>query len=257
MRSPSSSKTIAAGRASAAAVAAIALACFLTVATPARAEGSGEHPGAGTITVSGTGSVTASPDMAVVRLGVETRGGNVARALDDAAARTAAIAKALAGDGVAARDITTVDYNLGFVPPPPSRSGAAPGGTAGGKSGYYRVSDVAAVTVRKLSTLGRILDDALSAGANEIQGVRFRIADPSPLEHQAREMAFRDARAKAEQIASLAGEKLGPVVRVSEGSSPLPESGGVFRAAAMASPAVSPGTLEVRISLHVVYRIGR
>lgn len=243
--------------------AAVPLVCLLAVAAPAQAEGSGEHAQPRTISVSGTGRVTASPDMAIVRLGVETQSGDVGKAIEEAAARSKAITTALEGDGVAVKDIATVDYNVGFVQTPEGRSvggagrsgGPTGSGAGSGQMGYYRVSDVAAVTVRDLSGLGKILDGALSAGANEVQGVSFRIADSTPLEREARAMAFRDAHAKAEQIAGLAGEKLGPVLRVSVGGSPVPQAGGTFRAAAMAAPAISPGSLEVSVTLQAVFEI--
>lgn len=242
---------------------ALALVWVLAAAVPALAQGSNEHTRPRTISVSGTGTVTRSPDTALVRFGVETRSGDVGKAIEAAASRSQAITRVIEGDGVASEDIATVDYTIGFVPAPATRAGgasSAPGGAGNGgtgpAAGYFRVSDVAVVTVRDLSHLGKILDDALAAGANEVQGVSFRIADRAPLEMKARAMAFGDARAKAEQIARLAGEKLGPVLQVNAGGAPVAQGGGVFRAAALAAPAVSPGSLEVSVTLEVVYSIG-
>ncbi len=231
----------------------LALLVYLLTLSPAFAEGAGEKGSQRTITVSGTGVASGPPDTAVVRLGVETRDPEVERALTEASARIAALTAALEGAGVASADIRTVDYSIGFVPQ--ARSGAPQSEV--GPAGYYRVSDAAAVTVRDLSELDTILADALRDGANQVQGVSFQIADPSPLEKRARAQAYAQAHARALQIASLSGVDLGRVLRVSAGGAPGPAPQAGFRAAAINAPGVSPGTLEVSVTLQVVYEIGR
>jgi hypothetical protein len=206
-----------------------------------------------TITVTGTGSASGAPDIAVVRLGVESRDADVKMALATAAERTRAILSAVEGQGVAAKDIATVDYNVGFVSTAQGRSST--GATSAPPEGYYRVSDVAAVTVRDLPKLGAILDAALSAGVNEVQGISFQLADSSGLAKEARQAAYADAHAKALQLAQLAGVQLGRVMTVSAGGEGRPAPVATFRAASLAAPAVSPGTFEVNVSLNVVYSI--
>ncbi|HUX20317.1 MAG TPA: SIMPL domain-containing protein [Spirochaetia bacterium] len=206
-----------------------------------------------TITVTGTGSASGAPDIAVVRLGVESRDADVKVALATAADRTKAILAAVEGQGVAAKDLATVDYNVGFVSTVEGRLSAGASSTL--PEGYYRVSDVAAVTVHDLSNLGAIVDAALSAGANEVQGIDFQIADSAGLEKAARQAAFEDARTKALQLAGLAGVRLGRVMSVSVGGEGRATPVMSFRSAALAAPAVSPGTLEVSATVAVVFAI--
>lgn len=263
------------GRRSGAAVRIVLAACILVCgATAAFAEGTQQGKAARTISVSGTGQVLASPDMAVVRLGVETRDRNLTRALADATRRISAITASLESLGVAAKEIQTVSYNIGFVADthgsgrptePPATMGSpsagstpsSPGGQGSkGPAGYFQVSDVAAVTVRELSKLGPILDGALSAGANRVDGVSFRIADPAPLEKKARAAAYRAAHEQALQLAKLSGQRLGRVLRIEAAGSPGPVVESGFRAA-LAAPAVNPGQLSVHVTLHVVYALRR
>lgn len=211
-----------------------------------------------TISVSASGVASGPPDMAIVRLGVETRNENVKRAINDAADRTKRIVASLESNGVASSDIQTVDYNLGFVQAQRSNNSASTGSTSttGRPTGYYRVSDVAKVTVRALDTLGPILDGALGAGANSVQGISFELSDSTSLEQKARAAAFDAARAKAEQLAKLAGVKLGPVLTVSAaGGSPVHAL--TYRMQTTAAPAVNPGNLQVSTTLQVVYQIAR
>ena len=216
------------------------------------ASGSAEsHTNMRTISVSASGVASGPPDIAVVRLGVETRNDNVKRAINEAADRTQAIVASLESNGVAATDIQTVNYNLGFV-----QNQRPSNNTAGTASGYYRVSDVAKVTVRALDRLGTILDGALGAGANSVQGISFELSDSTSLEQKARAAAFDAARAKAEQLAKLAGVTLGPVLTVSAaGGSPVHAE--AFRMQTAAAPAVNPGNLQVSTTLQVVYQIAR
>lgn len=229
------------------------------------AHGEREQGRVRSISVSGTGVVSAPPDVAVVRLGVQTRDADVGRALSAASTNMRAVTSALRRNGVAEGDITTVDYRVGFVRSPrlsdrggslPPASGSSAGTPSpGSPTGYYLVTDVAAVTIRSLSRLPKILDDALSAGADEVQGIGFEISNPASLERAARAKAYAEAHERALQIAKLSGVTLGELMSVSTGGGPVPTSGTVFRAEALAAPAVNPGSLEISVTLHVVYRI--
>ena len=72
------------------------------------------------------------------------------------------------------------------------------------------------VTIGDLDRLSIVLDAAVAAGANQLWGVQFEVADPDAIEAEARAEAIRNAREKAEQIAARTGLALGPVIRVSE-----------------------------------------
>ena len=94
------------------------------------------------------------------------------------------------------------------------------------------------VVVRDLSKVGDLIDDAIAAGATTVDGVTFRVNDPSGAEAQARKAAVDDAKAKAEALASAAGVRITGVTGISDvgGSMPYPA---VYERAAVAADGAS------------------
>ena len=93
----------------------------------------------------------------------------------------------------------------------------------------------------------------MKAGANQVYGPTFSIADQSELYKNALEDAFADARSKAEALAAVTGVSLGGVINVIEGGGfvPLP----VDAAAAEAAPPIEPGLQEIQANLTVTFAI--
>jgi hypothetical protein len=170
---------------------------------------------AGTISIEGRGEVAAAPDMAMVTSGVTTQGATAREALDANTAAMAELIAALKGTGIEARDIQTSGFsvNPNYVY---SEDRDANGYTLPPKINGYQVSNTVTVKVRQLDTLGTILDQSVTVGANTVNGVSFSVADPSELYNKAREAAFADAQAKAKLYASAAGSALDEIVSISE-----------------------------------------
>ncbi len=123
----------------------------------------------------------------------------------------------------------------------------------------YRVSASLSVNVRDLSRLGKVLEDAVKAGANNIAGVSYGIQDRSTLEAAAREKAVADAKARAQALAQLSGVELGGVVSVSEvigGASPVVDRGSLGLGGGGGAP-LQPGQLEVVTQVQVSFAIGQ
>ncbi len=123
-------------------------------------------------------------------------------------------------------------------------------------TGYVAAIDLM-VRVRDLAALGGVLDAVISDGANAMNGIAFAVAEPAPLEDEARRAAVADARAKAEVLADAAGIALGEVIAIHEGGA-TPVPGPVMRSMAMAESAVpiAGGEIDVRARVSVVYAIG-
>jgi hypothetical protein len=161
------------------------------------------------------------------------------------------VIQALKAQGIADKDIRTSGFNI-FVERPSGQQGPS------SQQLLYHASNQVSVTIRELTKTGSVLDAAIQAGANNIYGVNFDIANRSALESQARQLALEDAHTRAEEIAKFAGVGLGDVVSISEvvGGPVSPVS---FRAAASAdlggAVPISPGELEVSTQLQVVYAI--
>ncbi|MDE2860854.1 MAG: SIMPL domain-containing protein [Chloroflexota bacterium] len=213
------------------------------------------------IQVTGSGSVSVTPDVALLSLGVETLADSVAAARGEAAIAMAAIMDVLRARGIEERDIQTGFLNISpeYTYQEIMREGAR---FSDRVLIGYRVNNNVVVKVRDLNAAGDIIDEAVQAGgdATRVDGLRFTAEDTSEARRQARENAVMDAIEKAEQLALHAGESRGSLVNLSEAfySSPEPyySSRGSFDAAfAMEGgpTPVSAGQLEVRVEVHAFF----
>jgi len=208
-----------------------------------------------TISVSGQGRVSARPDLAVVRVGVETEADSATAALDENSVRMSGVISATLDVGVSRDDVQTEGLSLR---PIYQRRDPGPEGEEGPPELVgYRASNVVAVTVRDLDELGALLDAAVEAGGNTIQGIRFEISDNEALRSAAREAAMTDAITKAEQLTELAGAELGEVLTIEEigADAPSPVRFAETEQAAGAAVPVEPGRQEIEVSLRVTWRI--
>ena len=216
------------------------------------------------IWVTGEGTLTMEPDLAVLNVGVETTGETVAEANGDAARAMDAIISALSDRGIEGTDVQTRSFNI-F--PMYEYGEVFENGRRVNKQTLvgYRVSNSVSIKIRDLDAVGEVIDDVASAGgdATRINGISFTVEDPKPFMEQLREMAVLDAIAKAEQFAFLTNVVRGPVVFISEsgrgGSVVQNQSfdGRVAFAMAEAAPStsISGGELELRLSVQVVFGI--
>jgi uncharacterized protein len=197
------------------------------------------------IDVQGVGTATGTPDVLHVTVGVEADGGTVADALDAANAAAGKVLDALRTAGVAEADVQTQNVHLY-----PRYDGDGQEIT-----GYSAGQDVA-VTLRDLGKAGATISDVVAAGgdAARLQGVAYELDDDAALRTKARELAYADARATAEQYAKLAGRELGDVVLVREQvapSGPVPMAAGDSAMSTAAAVPIAPGTSAVTVTAQV------
>jgi uncharacterized protein YggE len=210
-------------------------------------------PGEHTISVSGTGRVFVTPDLADLRIGVTTTAKTVHAARDANATSMTAVVAALKALGIADRDIQTSTLSLSPVYDYPS-NGAAPRLTG------YTLTNAVAVTIRDLADAAPAIDDALAAGATSLDSITFRVADQAAAERGAREAAMAEAKAKARTLAAAAGVSIDGVSSISETIAPVPYP--IFYGDLAASAArelqtpVQAGTNEVAVTVAVVFLIG-
>lgn len=216
------------------------------------------------IWVTGEGTLTMEPDLAVLNIGVETTGKTVAEANGDAARAMDAIVSALRARGIEGTDVQTRSFNI-F--PMYEYGEVFENGRRTNKQTLvgYRVSNSASIKIRDLDAVGEVIDEVASAGgdATRINGISFTVEDPKPFMEQLREMAVLDAIAKADQFALLTNVVRGSLVFISEsgrGGSVIQNQGFDVRmafaeAAPLASTSISGGELELRLSVQVVFSI--
>ena len=206
------------------------------------------------IWVNGTGEVSAAPDIAILRLGIEAQNTSVTTARDRAAEAMDEVMNALSRSGVAEKDIQTSYFSIQQVSQWDRETGEE---TVTG----YRVINTVTVTIRDMEKTETVIDSVADAGGDltRINSISFSIEDPSDYYDMAREDAVGNAKDKAEQLAKLAGVNLGKVTYLQESTYYAPvsksASGIAYDEGMSVSTSISPGELDISVNLQVAYAI--
>jgi uncharacterized protein YggE len=202
------------------------------------------------LTLVGSGKVSARPNMAQIHLGVVTEASSATKALKDNNDAMARLFAALEKQRIARKDAQTSNFSVA----PQYKRG--PRGEQLSEIVSYRISNAVRVKVRKLDALGQVLDEVVQQGANQVQGVTFAVAEPTPLLDEARRKAVADALRKAKLYAEEAGAEVGRVLLIQEQTPHLPEHlVGVARAEAAGVP-IAEGEMDFGATITVTYAIG-
>lgn len=207
---------------------------------------------ANTISVNGTGIAVGTPDVADVQLGVESSGTDAAEVIAENTTKMDAVMEALKGLGIEDRDVQTVAYSMWVEQVYDPQHGRPTGEMR------YFVANQVRVRVRDLDMTGRLLEVALSAGANTVQGISFSLEDPEALQRVARAEALQNARAKAEELAAGLNVRLGRVQQVSEyssGAAPVMMDTMVRLEQQAAQVPIAPGSYNVTVDVQLVFEI--
>jgi uncharacterized protein YggE len=202
-----------------------------------------------TITVTGSGQVFLSPDIANISIGVHTEAEDAERAVADSNAQTQSVVQMLKDSGVATVDIQTANFSIY-----PRQDFDDQGRV---RDITYVVENTVRVTVRDLDAIGELLNAVVESGANNVYGIQFDVEDRVNALSDARKAAVDNARSVAEEMAQAAGVELGPLHSITVyGNAPTQ----VFEERAMAADAagavpISPGQLSLTVEVNVVYEI--
>lgn len=208
-------------------------------------------PAPRTITVSGSGKIFLTPDIATISIGIHNEDESASRAVDDNNAQVLKVTQVLIGLGVEEEDIKTSNINVS------AQVRFDESDTQQGT--YYIVDNTVFVTVRDLDQLGEIMGAVVEAGANSIFGIQFDVEDRAEALSRARRAAVRDAQTKAEELAREAGVTLGEIQAINEsGGVPVPVFEGAgeggINGGSEQDP-VSIGQLSLTVNVSVVYDI--
>jgi len=198
------------------------------------------------VAVTGSGEVSAEPDLARVSLGVEARRPTLAEARSEVAAtvdRVLALTRSLKIDPKQV-NATRVQVQAEYRWNEKDRKRVLLG---------YLVSRQVAVEVRNLDQLGPLLERAVDAGVNQLGDPQLDSTHRQELEREAMTRAVQDARLNAAALATAAGAQVGPV-RTLNGQStvmPMPRGRAVAMASADAAPEAAYRAGEMRFSASV------
>jgi hypothetical protein len=222
----------------------LALALVLSACGPAIASATTRS-----VSVSGTGTVYLTPDIAYLYLGVHTEDADIAVAVERNNTRAQALVAALIAQGIASEDIQTSNFSVWSMEDYDD---------AGMSYTKYVVDNSVYVTVRDLSQLGELLNIAVTVGANNINGITFDVADKTAALEEARQLAMANADALAEELAQTAGVSVGEIQTITYTDyypSPYYGMGGGGGAAPNVSVPIQPGLMEVTVTVNVTYGI--
>ena len=207
------------------------------------------------ITVGGRATVAGTPDTLRLDLSVVATALTVSDALASANRSAAAVQKSLIENKVQKKDLQTSGLNI--QPEYDYSKQGVP------RIKGYQVSESVTAKLRDLGRAGDVIGKSVSAGGNAVRvnGISLDLEDTSALVSSARDKAFANAKAKAEQYARAAGRSLGEVISIAEdvtAPSPIPMG---YPAAAyalrdVASVPIEPGSQDVSVNVTVVFALG-
>ncbi len=204
----------------------------------------------GRLSLSATGEVNITPDMATVQSGVVTEARSAAEALNANSRAMNRVFAALEAAGIERQDIQT--SNLQINPVWSNYSAGEERRITG-----YQATNTVTARVDELETLGATIDALVSSGANQIQGVTFGVEDDSTARRQARLRAVAELRETAELYAGALGIELDGLIEFSESGGFRPQPAGSFARMESfdASTPVAAGQLTISVTINGVYAI--
>jgi uncharacterized protein YggE len=228
-----------------------------------------------TINVDGTGYAISVPDVATFSFSVTETAKTVSEAQTKATEKTNAALKAVRDQGIADKDISTQSYTINphyeyqnAICPKPAVYNSASTDVAYCPNGRsvltgYDVSQTIQVKVRDLSKAGAIFTSVGSLQVQNVNGLDFSVDDPLRVQAQARDLAIKDAKEKAEVLADQLGVRLVRVVSFSEntGGYPRPmymaygKGGADMAQSAPVAPEIPTGEQKVTSNVTITYEI--
>lgn len=207
------------------------------------------------LTVHASSTTRATPDLAIVSLGVTARGDTAQAAQQAQATRMADVVAAARAAGVEEQDVQTVGFSL-------EPQYAYPRNAAPRVTGYIS-RNIVSLRVRDLSRVSSLIDATVAQGANELQGIQFTFENEEGSRDAARAEALQTARTRAEAYAEAGNMRVVRTLSITEpgGMVPPVPVDGRYRAYALEQSAagnassIAPGQLDAQSSVTVVFEL--
>ena len=220
----------------------VLLGLLFAVVSTSRAQ---DHQMPPSITVTGQAETSATPDVAQVTVGVTTEAASPSEALAMNTDAMTQLMETLKNSGIEKKSIQTAHFNVSpkYVNEP-NRDPKIVG---------YQVTNQVRADVKDIAKLGEVLDQLVTVGANQMNGISFDVSKAETLKDDARKEAMANALRRAKLYAAAAGAEVGEIVQIAEEvSMPAPRPVMLAKARAMAAEAapVERGSqdLEARVT---------
>jgi uncharacterized protein YggE len=191
------------------------------------------------MSVTGRGSITAVPDIAVIRLGVLISGENLTLVQEENARISQMILNVLRQMGVS--DIRTQRYNIDKIYDYDNGVRIDRG---------YSVTNVFEIRTDMLDMAGAIIDAAVDSGANLIEFIDFDVSDTEQYYLEALNIALNNASNKAKSMANELGAMLNalPISIIENSIQPAPFTRTFLGEDQFTTP-IEPGTRQIEASV--------
>lgn len=200
------------------------------------------------LTVMGNGKVIVTPDIAYIYIGVQTENESAEKSIKENNQKLEKIIETIKISGVKKEDIKTTNFTL-FIEPVYDKNSKKIGNK-------YVVNNTIFVLIRDLNNLGKLLDDVVESGANQIYNISFDVANKAKFLLQARKEAVKDAKLQAEELANAAGVEIKEIETINYyDSSPSPFYLTRGASDAISSVPVESGRMEVSSTVTIVYTL--
>ncbi len=220
-----------------------------------------------TITVMGTGEISAVPDISLVSFSVRSSdtAGDTQKLQADLSNVTADLFPKLKALGIDEKDIETTNYSVNpkygsqscsskvqtLIYPPVSCNASVIVG--------YEASESVNIKIRDTKNVAKVLGVLAEAKITEVSGPNFQIDNPEKLKSDARAKAILDAKDKAKVLSKSLGVKLQKIISFSDndgGYYPM-----MYKAAAMdvgssqALPNIAAGEQKITSNVSIIFEI--
>lgn len=158
------------------------------------------------ISVNGEGKVKVTPDQAAIVITVETKGTNAKDVKKENDQKVDAVLKFIKKINIPAEDFKT------------RRVALNPQYEYESKKRTYNASQTIEILLKDLTKYDGLMEGLVDAGVNRIDGVTFQSSKLTQYQAEARKLAMKDAKAKADDFVSVLGQKVGKALMISDNS---------------------------------------
>ena len=215
-----------------------------------------------TVSATGTATTSVDPDLLNISFGVETEAKTAKEAMNANSEAMAQIVAAIKKLGITEDELGTSGFNIYLVYK--DITDPTTGIYLRSELSGYRVSNILHVKTTQLTLASSILDVAVEAGANRVDGVYFTLSPKTQLavQNDLIEQAVLNAKSKAEKAIAPLGQKIIGVKMVSLSDFaylPPPIYYGGYATAEVAyskAPPIFSSDQDVTTTVNVVFLIG-
>lgn len=202
------------------------------------------------ISVSGEGKVKVVPDQVSISVSVETRGNNSAEVKKQNDEKIDAVIKYIKKANIAKEDYQTQRVSLN------------PQYDYEKKKTTFYATQTIQILLKDLNKYDELMEGLVSSGVNSIGNIEFKSSKMELHKSEARKLAMKDAKAKAEDYMSVTTQKLGNIFNVTDNTQayyPRPMYAAMemksFDGASGARETLAIGEIEIIANVSVSYII--